>query len=58
MSLSVGSGPSSPLILALALASALYLAVAIAKYLARTLPRLVESLKPVPRLAIELDDGN
>jgi len=58
MSLSLGSGTSSPLILTLALASALYVAVAIAQYLARTLPKLAESLKPVPRLSIELDDGN
>lgn len=46
-----------PVVLALALASALYLLLALLKFLARAVPRLVENSKAVPRLSIDLDDG-
>lgn len=46
-----------PVVLALALASALYLLLALVKFLARAVPRLVENAKAVPRLSIDLDDG-
>ena len=46
-----------PLVLALTLASALYLILALLKFLGRAVPRLVENAKPVPRLSIDLDDG-
>ena len=49
---------TTPLVvLALALASALYLLLALVKFLARALPRLVENSRAIPRLLIELDDG-
>lgn len=48
---------SPPLVLALALASVMYLLLAIVRFLARAVPRLVENAKPVPRLSIDLDDG-
>ena len=46
-----------PVVLMLALASALYLLLALVKFLARAVPRLVENSKAVPRLSIDLDDG-
>ena len=46
-----------PVVLALALASALYLILALLKFLARAVPRLVENAKAVPRMSIDLDDG-
>ena len=46
-----------PVVLALALASALYLLLALVKFLARAVPRLVENAKAVPRLSIDLDAG-
>ena len=46
-----------PVVLALALASALYLLLALVKFLARTVPRFLENAKAVPRLSIDLDDG-
>ena len=46
-----------PVVLALALASALYLLLALVKFLARAVPRFVENAKAVPRLSIDLDDG-